>query len=157
MSLYVRVYTNFFTHRKTAKLKALLGPDSHWLPMRLWAYAAEHQPDGNFADYSADELVMLLGYSGNAQAMLQALLQAGFMDSNPLRIHDWEEHNAYHQTYSERGRKAAAARWQKNAERKGKEKKGKETSIASSMLQASESDSEAIERLSWGEKTRRML
>src|SRR5262249_37177701 len=37
----------------------------------------------------------------------------GFMDPRPLRIHDWREHNGYHQFYAERAKKAAAARWQK--------------------------------------------
>lgn len=85
---------------------------------------------------------MLLGYLGDPQALLQALLQAGFMDDNPLRIHDWAEHNGYHDFYAERARKAANVRWSKKGagnnsgnDMKGHERKGKEKSQA--LLQAS--------------------
>lgn len=133
MSLYVRVLNNFYTHRKTLRLKAAIGEDAYWLPPRLWSYAAENQPDGCFKDYSAQELAMLLGYLGDAQAMLKAMLQAGFLESDPLRIHDWDEHNGYHSTFADRAKKAADARWSKTREQKDKtvpERKGKETSIA---------------------------
>ncbi len=65
---------------------------------------------------------MLIGYSGDAQALLQALLKAGFMDANPLRIHDWEEHNRYHVAFSERARNAALAMHEKRRQALSKEK-----------------------------------
>jgi len=138
MSHYIRLLTNFWTHRKTIRLIAALGNDALWLPLRIWTYAAENQPDGDFSDYSAEELALLVGYTGDAQAMLQALLKAGFFDDDPLRIHDWKEHNSYHSEFAERARKAAKARWKKHAEktgkdRIGKDKKGEETSNASSI------------------------
>ena len=102
MSLFIRVQTSFWTHRKTMRLRARIGDSAFWLPPRLWSYAAENQPDGNFADYSAQELAMLLGYSEDAQAMLQALQELGFMDG--MEIHDWNEHNAYHQTFADRAK-----------------------------------------------------
>lgn len=144
MSLYVKVNVNFYTHRKTARLKAILGTDAYWLPPRLWAYAADNQPDGNFDGYSAAEIANLIGYTGDASSMLQALLQAGFMDENPLRIHDWHVFNSYHVTFADRAKKAADARWQKEKNQKKdreestrEDRTGQETSIASSMLQAS--------------------
>lgn len=151
MSLYVRVYHGFYTHRKTARLRAKIGTDALWLPPRLWAYAAEQQPDGVFQSYSPEELAAVLGYSGNAQAMLEAMLQAGFMDTDPLRIHDWEEYNAYHKEYADRASKAARAKWDKVRSKRESDgcsfsttpekemdiDKDKETSIASRMLEAS--------------------
>lgn len=139
MSLFVRVYTNYFSHRKTARLRVMLGDDAMWLPIRLWAYAAENQPDGDFSSYSAEEIAMLIGYTKNPTAMLQALLDSGLMDKDPLRVHDWAEHNSYHETYAIRAKNAAKARWKgKGKEKTGKDRKGKETSIATSMLQACE-------------------
>ena len=111
MSLYIRVLTSFWTHRKTARLKARLGNDALWIPVRLWSYAAENQPDGCFKDYSPEEIAVLIGYQGDAQAMLQALLQAGLLDPDPLRIHGWEEHNGFHNSFARRATKAARARW----------------------------------------------
>lgn len=140
MSLYVRVYSNFYSHRKTARLRSVLGNDALWLPPRLWAYAAENQPDGNFEGYDADELAMLIGYIGDAQVMLTAMLGAGFMDSEPLRIHDWKEHNGYHDAFSIRAATAARARWSKERppippertreEKRGEEKKGDKHCLA---------------------------
>lgn len=138
LSLYVRLNTNFFTHRKTAKLRAILGNDALWLPPRIWAYAAENQPDGVFKDYTAPELASHLGYTKDAKRMLEALLQAGFLDSDPLRIHAWVQYNGYHVVFANRAKKAAEARWQKErTKEKVQEKRGEETSIASSMPQAS--------------------
>ena len=141
MSLYVKVFNNFYTHRKTAKLRAMLGDCALWIPPRLWAYAAENQPDGCFQNYSANEIALLIGYTGNPESMLQALLQASFMDENPLRIHDWQDHNSYHVTFAERARVASLKRWEQREKGKGKEKIGEgednekigeEASIASS-------------------------
>jgi len=142
MSLYVRVFCNFYTHRKTMRLKAAIGDAAYWVPPRLWSYAADNQPDGDFSGYSATEMAMLIGYQGDADGMLQALTSSGFLNSD-LKIHDWAERNSYHQTFSDRAKRAADARWQKERtkekgeEKTGKDMKGKETSIASSMLQAS--------------------
>lgn len=141
MSLYVRVYNSFWTHRKTARLRAKLGDEALWLPIRLWAYAADNQPDGEFSDYTADEIALQINYTGDASSMLQALLQAGFMDPEPLRIHDWQQHNSYHATFADKAKAAAKARWEKERTKEkdidiDKDKKGKEASIAPSMLQA---------------------
>lgn len=111
MSLYVKLQINFWTHRKTMRLKAIIGNDAFWAPIRLWSYAAENQPDGDFSDYQPEELGMLLGYASNASSIVQAMQQVGFMDE--MKVHNWEEHNEYHHTFSERAKKAAKARWDK--------------------------------------------
>lgn len=136
MSLFVRVHVGYWTHRKTVRLTALLGPESVTIPIKLWCYAAQNQPDGDFSKYLPNELSMLVGYLGDAEHMLQALQQAGFLDS--LCIHGWEEHNSYHKTFADRAAKAANARWDKTRKEiekkeKRKERKGKEASNASSM------------------------
>jgi len=142
-SLYVKLFTNFYTHRKTLRLRAMIDDAAFWIPPRLWAYAAENQPDGIFKDYTAKEIAQLVGYTGDAPSMLQALLKAGFVDDDPLRIHDWQEYNGFHQTFAERAKKAASARWSKSPSTPSPDKENKkirggdETSIASSMLQAS--------------------
>jgi hypothetical protein len=109
MSLYVRLMTGFWSHRKTAKLRSLIGDDALWVPLRLWCYAAEHQPDGCFKQYSSTDIAMLIAYSKDATVMLEALHTAGFMDN--MNLHGWEEHNGFHKTYSDRAQKAAKARW----------------------------------------------
>lgn len=137
MALYVKVFTSFFSSKKTIRLRALLGNDALWVPIRLWAYAAENQPDGDFSDYSSTEIALLVGYDKEATSMLHALQQVCFMDG--MKIHGWAEHNAYHQTFSERGKIAANARWYKEKkQKKDTDKKERvETSIATRMLKAS--------------------
>jgi len=110
MSLYIRLQNNFWTHRKTARLRALIGDAALWVVPRLWSYAAENQPDGHFEDYTAAEIAVLLAYPDDPDTLLQALLKAGFMDDKPLQIHDWNDHNSFHKAYSDRAKAAAAAR-----------------------------------------------
>lgn len=135
MSLYVRLQTSFYTHRKTARLRAKLGDDALWLVPRLWCYAAENQPDGDFSKYESTELALLLGYNKDACVMLEALQQAEFLDG--MKVHSWDEHNAYHAVFSDRAKKAASARWagkdKKGKERIGKEKSKNDSSNASSI------------------------
>jgi len=136
--LYIRVKLGFYSHRKTARLRALIGDDAFWIPPRLWAYAAERQPDGDFSKYESEELAMLLECPKHATSIRQALLKAGFLDE-PGVVHDWSEHNGYHQVYSERAKKAAEARWkkEKNQKKESEEKDiDRETSIATSITQA---------------------
>jgi hypothetical protein len=146
MSLWVKVANSFYTHRKTARLRVKLGNDALWLPPRLWAYAAEYHPDGVLGTYDPNELANLLGYTGDASSMLQAMLVAGFLDPDPLRIHGWEEHNGYHATFAARAKKAAQVRWSKqngfsphlsSVETRREEGRREEASNASGMLGAS--------------------
>lgn len=137
MSLYIKLSTNFFSHVKTLRLKALIGNDAFWIPPRLWVYAAEHQPDGDISKYSAEEIASLIGYTGDAQGMLLAMLKASFLDPDPLRIHDWEEHNGFHKSFAERASKAAKARWEgvKNEKVGGGEDKRRDE-MTQALLQA---------------------
>lgn len=113
MSLFIRVNANYFTHPKTLRLRMALGHGSDMFPIRLWAFASQYQPDGDLSKYSADELAMHAGCLTDATSMLQALIQIGFIDQDPLRIHDWQEYNGYHSRYAERAKVAATARWAK--------------------------------------------
>jgi hypothetical protein len=148
--LCVRVTTGFYTHRKTARLRLKIGDDAYWVVPRLWAYAAENQPDGNFSGYSSEELAELIGCSKHAASIRQALLDTGWMDGDGM-IHDWSEHNGYHEKYSKRAKNAADARWSKEApptppeegiDRKRKVESGGRHTV--SMLQASVKDAASI-------------
>lgn len=148
MALYVKVFTSFFSSRKTIRLRAILGNDALWVPIRLWSYAAENQPDGDFSGYSEQELALLIGYSGDATSMLEALQQAGFLDEG-MKIHNWAERNGYHETFSQRGKNAAEARWSKHKEKKQKKENKRrervEGSIATSIKGLTDSESEVCD------------
>lgn len=157
MSLYFRVYTSFFYHRKTLRLRQAIGDAAFWVPPRLWAYAVEHQPDGNFGKFSDQEIAAAIGYPEDAAQLIEAMTSAGFLDGR-RRIKNWAEHNAYHAAFKERARRAAQCRWEKEKRqdkdrtgqdrekkprRKDNDKKRKEQALrkhAQALLEASEED-----------------
>jgi len=100
-------------------LQAVIGEAALWIPPKLWCFAAENQPDGDFTDFSAKELALSIGYVGDADRMLEALQQASFMDG--MRLHDWIEHNGYHSVFADRAKKAAKARWKKERTKERKD------------------------------------
>lgn len=110
-NLYIRVKTSFYAHRKTLRLKVLLGEDAYWIPPRMWAYAAEHKPDGDLSEYDSMMLADVLGCFKHTTSIKQALLDAGFLDADGM-IHDWAEHNGYHEKFSARAKLAADKRWE---------------------------------------------
>lgn len=143
-NLYIRVRTGFYTHRKTAKLRGMLGDDAFWAVPRLWAYAAEHQPDGDLSSYDSRELANLIGCYKHEEALLQALKTVGYVDQDG-KIHDWAEHNGYHSMHHKRAKSAAAARWadKKSLPAPSKEDKDRDKDIGD-MLQASLEHAESI-------------
>jgi hypothetical protein len=142
-TLYIRLYSSFFTNRKTVRLRAKIGDDAFWVPPRLWAYAADNQPDGDFSGYTSEEIAMLVGCEKHASSIRQALLDAGFLDASG-KIHDWEEHNGYHKTFSDRAKHAADSRWGK--ERDKDKDIDRETSIALSNAPSMPKHRKRLER-----------
>jgi hypothetical protein len=121
-NLYVRLKTGFFTNLKTYSLKSKIGNDAYWIPQRLWCYAAESQPDGDFSQHSNAILAEVLGCGQYSANLKELLTDAGFLDGCG-KIHNWVAHNAYHEAYSIRAKKAAATRW---GDRKPKQKQKQE-------------------------------
>lgn len=107
----------------------ICGDDAFWIPPRLWAYVAENQPDGNLSSYNSEELSMLLGCPKHSTGILQALKDAGFVDSDG-KIHDWATHNGYHEKFSMRAKIAADTRWERERQKKEDIGKRKEESGA---------------------------
>lgn len=112
-NLYIRVRTGFYSNRKTVRLRLKIGDDAFWIPPRLWAYCAENQADGDISGYQSEELAELIGCGKYATSILQALKDCGFV-TNEGKIHDWAEHNGYHEKFAERAKFAASARWSKH-------------------------------------------
>lgn len=140
MSLYVRLYCSFFSHRKTRRLRAKIGNDAFWVPPRLWAYAATNQPDGDFHSYSAEDIADGIGYTSDAQALLQALLEAQFLDPD-LKLHDWAIHSGFHDLYAQRARKAASVRWEKERSKEREDEERAELNRAELSKHCSEQSS----------------
>lgn len=128
---YLNLDPAYFTHRKTLRLVARLGPGAEVLPIKLWAYCASYHPkDGALLDYTEAELGALLGH----EQALQALIAVGFLDvsegGNGWVCHDWKDHQGHLAAFKERAERAAKARW--NKARKLKDASSNAPSIAPS-------------------------
>lgn len=94
------------------RLFALIKEAAWWIPPRIWTYAAEDLPSGDFTGFSAEDIAGLVAYRGDAQKMLTALQETGFFDG--MKIHGWADRSRYHESLRLRAQKAAAARWGSN-------------------------------------------
>ena len=155
-NLYVRLKTGFFTNLKTFNLKAKIGNDAYWIPPRLWTYAAESQPDGDFSQHSNAVLAEVLGCVQYAANLKELLTDAGFLDGDG-KIHNWAAHNSYHEAYSARAKKAAATRWgdrrrtqkQKQEKERGNPKEKKSTN-GQAVLNGSSSTTDGTSNIRGG-------
>lgn len=118
MSLYIKVYLSFWTHRKTGRLVGLLGNSALWIMPKLWSYAATSQRDGSFATYTDADFAFALGLgevsAESVQKIRKAIVESGYMDPDG-KLHNWDTWNGYHQMEHERAQKAANARWFRKA------------------------------------------
>lgn len=85
-------------HPKTIDLARRLSID-RWgavgLLELLWHTAAKHHPEGRIGKWSNHLIATSLYWTGDAELLVQALVDAGFLDANTedrLVIHDWLEH-----------------------------------------------------------------
>lgn len=116
-----RIQVSFPHNRKTKKLYTLLGAEGIWALVKLWAYAAQNEPDGCFLGWSEDDFAISSDYPGNAKELYDGLVESGFLlvTSDGCELNDWEENQPWiagAQDRSEQARKAVEARW---ARRKG--------------------------------------
>lgn len=116
MSDDVRIAVGLRRHRKTKRLKRLLGGEGCWALICLFLWAAEERWTGDLSGLSDFDLEEEADWSGDAGALVDALLQVGFLagEKGERRIHDWQEHNPYAASKGQRiekAKRAAAARW----------------------------------------------
>ncbi len=121
----IRLDVRIFTNRKTKRTIRTLGHEGFVSLLRLWIYAAEHFPRGvipaDIDDGELDEIGMWdPDARSNAGSMRQALQALGWVDSDGVTLHDWQEHQgyAYHAPErSEKSRNAAKVRWGKGVKK----------------------------------------
>jgi len=107
---FVQVESDFYRHRKTLKLRRLIGDAAFWIPPRLWAYCIDRDSD-DLADFDAEDLAAVLEYSGDAAALRAGLIESGFLSSDGNTVSGWHErYRVVFDRFAERARKAANAR-----------------------------------------------
>jgi hypothetical protein len=55
----------------------------------LWWWCINYAEDGNLARYTPTQIASACDWEGSAKELLQHLADCGFIDRDPLRIHDW--------------------------------------------------------------------
>jgi len=84
-------------HPKTRRLANLLGLEP-WGALgileALWHFTGQFAPDGELSRFKSSEIAAGVRYTGNANELLSALMEAGWIDKyrSRLVIHDWPDH-----------------------------------------------------------------
>jgi len=118
MNTDFRVSVGLPGHHKTAKLIRRIGKDGVCSLVFLWAYVAQHRPDGRLTGIDAEDIAIIAKWDGDPEEFVNVLVDVGFIDRGPdcLIIHDWTNHNGYASSAhirSEAARQAVQKRWQK--------------------------------------------
>jgi hypothetical protein len=81
------------THRLMARLKTSRSETVGHLNL-FWWWCLDYAPDGSLAGFSAEEVAIAMEWDGDAAALLDALIFAGFIDATDagLVVHDWDEY-----------------------------------------------------------------
>lgn len=116
----VRLAVSLRRHRKTKRLKRILGGDGCWALVCLFLWVGEERWTGDLIGLTDDDLEEEADWDGDRGSFIAALIEVGFMDGEPMArsIHDWAEHNPYASGKGQRiekAKQAANARWNKHA------------------------------------------
>jgi hypothetical protein len=95
MSYWIESHQALGQHPKTILLAQLLKcklPTAVGYLHFLWWWALEYAPDGSIGRVPAAVIAYACHWSGEPRRFLDALRQAGFIDSDGEAIHDWREY-----------------------------------------------------------------
>lgn len=117
MNTDFRLSIGLFTHPKFIKLQRKLGDAGGLSYIRLLSFTAQHRPTGNLTGMDAEDIAIAAQWDSDAETFVAALVQIGLLDDTGegyYAVHDWVEHNPWAAgapERSEKGKKAADARW----------------------------------------------
>ena len=65
--------------------------------LQLWAYAARVRPDGDLSGMEDEDIELAVDWCGEEGSLVPTLKSVGFLDEDEggLRLHDWQENNAW--------------------------------------------------------------
>lgn len=119
-----RVSVTLPTHPKTLKLMRKLGDRAFYNLIRLWAFVSANKPNGVLSGYDEDDIEIASDWTGEPGLFVKNLLdpKIRFLEKTDdgFLIHDWQDHNeyAFHaDERSDKAKKAARARWNKDSEK----------------------------------------
>lgn len=104
---WIKIEHGLCKSRKIAKLSSAMGWSRHQaigFMVDFWIWAAQSCDDGQLRDITDSEIAFAGGLE-QAKGILAALIASGFVDREPLRIHQWAEHQAHLIRYTPEYRK----------------------------------------------------
>lgn len=117
MNTDIRLGLSFQHHRKTKKLRRIIGDIGELKLIYLMMYAAANKPSGVFDRMTDEDIELSVDWEGEPGAFVQAVQDAEYLERNDdgwLQFHDWEEHQPWVAKAPARrakAKKAAKARW----------------------------------------------
>lgn len=121
MNTDIRLSTEFFRHPKTLKLKRRLGLEGIFSLQQLWVWVAQNRSNGNLAGLDTEDIALAACWEGDEGTFVQTLIDLRWLDvldDGVLCLHNWasrQEYAAKSEERIEKAKKAAAARWNKDA------------------------------------------
>jgi hypothetical protein len=91
---WMKVDPDLRSHPAFAHLSSLLNEDAfatHAILIGLWSMAFRQADDGDLTRFKPGAIAAAIGYKGDPDNMVDALIEAGFLDraNGDLTIHDW--------------------------------------------------------------------
>ncbi|MFW9872558.1 MAG: hypothetical protein ACFFG0_05595, partial [Candidatus Thorarchaeota archaeon] len=116
-----RVSTDFWDHHKTVRLKKELGYAGIEALQRLWSYTAKFRPNGYLTNMDNIDIAIACKWEGDADRLVEVLSNKKYpwieKNGDHYKLHNWEKRNGFAvhaEERSEKARKAANKRWEKN-------------------------------------------
>ena len=109
---WIRKDTSLIRHKKIRKLMELLLIPRLYacgIVTELYSWAKHHAPDGNLSDIDVEDMCHDIYYTDNAGNLIDALVQAGFLDrdGDSLTIHKWLDRNGTTEDEREKSRESS--------------------------------------------------
>ena len=129
---WFQVFADLPGHIKISKLRDGLKLKNRYeavgLIVCIWSWAAVHAPSGELTGVSAQDLADAAGWRKSAKTLMEALVNAGFLDreGDSLILHDWDNCQGLLQDAMTRARRKAADRQRKLRERRKAEREAAE-------------------------------
>ena len=96
--MWIESHQQLANHPKLKRLARLLGVSKQaaigYLHL-LWWWALDYAPQGQIMPpFESEDIADAMEYSGDPDAIIEALVSAGFLDRNTegLQIHDWYDY-----------------------------------------------------------------
>ena len=90
---WIKAHSELRDHPKRKRLSRILKLDTYQtigLLNCLWWWVTDYAPDGDLSKYEAADIADGIDYSGDPDALLDALQSAGFIDER--MVHDWYDY-----------------------------------------------------------------